>query len=169
MTNAGCCARLAQKTKARRLVTEISFANNLQGHRTTQINIERLVGDAHSAATQLDRFPVFAGHESLVFKGGQSRPRGGLERTFQSRLAGVTLRVESLAQDAHRTEFHRSRKLSAAGQTGASVLHFHGLNRPSDATRAPQSAWIAPSISPGSDTVRPTSSRKRQVYCFRNR
>jgi hypothetical protein len=73
---------------------------------------------------------------------------------LRSRLAGFKVTTESPVQHAHRTEFYCSRKLSAAGRTGASFLHFHGLNRPSDATRAAQSAWISSPISPGSDTVR---------------
>jgi hypothetical protein len=44
-----------------------------------------------------------------------------------------------------------------------------GPNRPLDAIKASQSAWISSSISAGSDTVRPTSSRNNAVYRFRNR
>jgi hypothetical protein len=33
---------LAQETEPSRFVTQISFANDLQSHRTTQIDIERL-------------------------------------------------------------------------------------------------------------------------------
>jgi len=48
------------------------------------------------------------------------------------RLAGFDVTTESPVQHAHRTKFYCSRKLSAAGRTGASFPHFHGLNRPSD-------------------------------------
>jgi hypothetical protein len=40
---------------------------------------------------------------------------------FQSRLAGFILPVQSLAQHAHRTEFHCSRQLSAAGRAGTPI------------------------------------------------
>ena len=53
--DAGGGASLAQETKLGRFITQIAFANDLQGYRTTKVNIERLVGDAHRAATQLDR------------------------------------------------------------------------------------------------------------------
>src|SRR5260370_21106441 len=112
MTNAGCCARLAQKTKARRLVTEISFANNLQGHRTTQINVERFVSHAHRAAAQLDWCPVIALRQLIVFKALCYRFRRMLDRMFRKRFARFNFLVESLAEHAHWTEFHRSMKLN---------------------------------------------------------
>ena len=46
---------------------------------------------------------------------------------------------------------------------------LHGSNRPSDAIKAAQSARSSPSISAGSETVRPTPSRKRVMNRFRNR
>jgi hypothetical protein len=46
MAHAGGGTCFAQKAKPSRFVTEISFANDLQRYRTTQINVERLVGDA---------------------------------------------------------------------------------------------------------------------------
>ena len=49
---------------------------------------------------------------------------------LRSRLAGFYVTTESPVQHAHRTEFYCSRKLSAAGRTGASFLHFHGLRVP---------------------------------------
>src|SRR6201982_2728205 len=84
-------------------------------------------------------------------------------------LAGLNPASKPLARHAHRTELHRSRKLVTTAWTGASGLYAHGPNRPSDATKASQSAWISSSFSVGSDTVRPTSSRISAVYRFRNR
>ena len=43
-----------------------------------QIDVERLVSDAHRTATQLDRFPVFARHQFIVLK--------SLRRLFRCRL-----------------------------------------------------------------------------------
>ena len=60
MTNTSRRTGFAQKTKLSRFVTEIFFADDFQGHRTSQIDIERFVSDAHRTATQLDRFTVFA-------------------------------------------------------------------------------------------------------------
>ena len=54
-----------------------------------------------------------------------------------------------LPKHAYRTEFHRSRKLIAAARAGALGLRAHGPNRPSDAIKASQSAWISSSISAG--------------------
>src|SRR6476646_1974053 len=91
------------------------------------------------------------------------------ERVLTRRLVGLGAASESLTKHADRTEFHRSGKLITAARAGALWLRVHGPNRPSDAIKASQSAWISSSISVGSDTVRPTSSRKRAVYRFRNR
>src|SRR5580704_17090526 len=104
MTNAGCCARLAQKTKARQLVTEIAFANNLQGHRATQINVERLVGDAHSAATQLDRSAIIVQHQFIILESANllsavCRPRNWTLFLVRSRFS-----ADSCAQDTNGTE-----------------------------------------------------------------
>ena len=78
-------------------------------------------------------------------------------------FAGFNPASESLAKHADRTEFRRSRKLIAASRAGALGLRAHGPNRPSVAIRASQRAWISSSISAGSDTVRPTSSRNSAV------
>lgn len=68
MTNAGCCARLAQKTKRADSSPRYRSLITLQGHRTTQINVERLVGDAHSAATQLDRSAIIVQHQFIILE-----------------------------------------------------------------------------------------------------
>ena len=60
VTDAGRRTGFAQKTKPRRFITEISFADDFQCHRASQIDVERFVSDPHRTATQLDRFPVFA-------------------------------------------------------------------------------------------------------------
>ena len=78
VTDAGRCARFAQKTKPCRFVAEISLADDFQSHGAVQIDVERLVSDAHRTPTQLDRFPVFALHQFIVLK--------SLHRLFRCRL-----------------------------------------------------------------------------------
>jgi hypothetical protein len=68
VTDARRCPRFTQKTKSRRWITHILLANDLQRYRTPQIDIERLVCDAHRAPTQLDRFPVVTRHQLVVVK-----------------------------------------------------------------------------------------------------
>ena len=68
MTHARRRAGFAQKTKPRRFITEISFADDFQCHGAVQIDVERLVSDPHRTATQLDRFPVFALHQLIMLK-----------------------------------------------------------------------------------------------------
>src|SRR5208282_4637205 len=160
-------AGLAQKAKPRRLITEILLADDFQCHGAVQIDVDRLVGDAHRAATQLERFAVFTVDQLIVLKSLRCLFRCcRLDRFLERRLNPVS---KSLAKHADWTEFNCSRKLITTDRAGASVLRFHGPNRPSVAIRASQRAWISSSISAGSDTVRPTSSRNSAVYCFRNR
>src|SRR6516162_8468087 len=68
VTNARRRAGFAQKTKPRRFITEIPLADDLQRHGAVQIHVERLVSDAHRPATQLDWFPVFGHHQSVMLK-----------------------------------------------------------------------------------------------------
>jgi hypothetical protein len=68
---------LAQKSEPRRFVTHIPFTNDLQRHRTPQIDIKRLVGDTHSAATQLDWSASLIQHHFIVLKSPN------LRRTFR--------------------------------------------------------------------------------------
>ena len=134
MTNARRRARFAQKTKPRRFVTEISFADDFQCHGAVQIDVERFVSDPHRTATQLDRFPVFARHQFIVLKSLRCLFRCRLDRILGSRrLAGLNPASESLAKHADRTEFHCSRKLVTATRAGALGLRAHGPNRPSAA------------------------------------
>src|ERR1700736_6469338 len=58
----------AQKAKPRRFITEISLADDFQHHGAVQIDVERLVSDAHGTATQLERFPVFTRDQSIMLK-----------------------------------------------------------------------------------------------------
>ena len=68
MTNARRRTGFTEKTKPRRFITEISLADDFQCHGAPEIDIERLVSDAHCTATQLDRFPVFADHQFIMLK-----------------------------------------------------------------------------------------------------
>jgi hypothetical protein len=47
---------------------KISFAYDFQSYRTTQVDIERLVGDTHSPTTQLDRAASLIQHHLVVLK-----------------------------------------------------------------------------------------------------
>src|SRR5260370_13955292 len=137
-----------QKTKARRFVVEISCADDLQRHRAAQIDIERFVSDAHCSATQLNRLPVFARHQLVVLKSLHHLFRCcRLHSILEPRLAGFNPASESLAKHADRTEFHCSGKLITATGAAALGLRAHGPNRPSDAIKASQRAWISSSIS----------------------
>jgi hypothetical protein len=137
------CSRagFAQKTGARRFITQISLADNLQCHGTMKIDVKRLVSDAHRTPTQLDRSPVFAHHQLVVLKALDRLFRSQLDRVLGSRrLVGLNPAGQSLAKHADRTEFHRSRKLVAAARADSSVLRFHAPNRPSLAIGASQRA-----------------------------
>src|SRR6266481_4201530 len=161
-------ASFPQKTKSRRLVTEIFFADDFQCHGALQIDVKGFVCDAHRPAAQLDRFPIFALHQLIMLKSLRRLLRSRLECILRRGLSGLNVTSESLAKHADRTELHCSRKLVTATGAGALGLRFHGPNRPSVAIKASQRAWISSSISVGSDTVRPTSSRNSAVYRFRN-
>ena len=64
--------------------------------------------------------------------------RGWLEGILRERLSRLHVSSKSLAKHADRTEFHCSGKLVPAARADASLLHFHGLSRPSEATRTSQ-------------------------------
>src|ERR1700674_1160949 len=99
-------AGFAQKTKPRRLITEISLADDFQCHRAVQIDVERLVSDAHRTPTQLDWFPVFARHELIVLKSLHRLFRCRLDGTLGSRrLPRLNPISKSLAKHADATNF----------------------------------------------------------------
>src|SRR6266404_8784391 len=124
----------AQKAKPRRFIAEVSLADDFQCHRAVQIDVERLISDSHRTATQLDRFAVFAPHQLVVVKSLVCTYWCGLDRFLETRLTGLNPTGKTLAQQADRTEFHRSRKLAAATRTDALGLCAHSPNRPSAAT-----------------------------------
>src|SRR5215469_6744639 len=149
-------AGLAQKTKARRFIPEISLADDFQGHRTVQIDVIRLVSNPHRAATQLDRFPIFPRHQFVMLKSlhlliGWSR----LHCTLGSRrLAGLNCSRKTRAKHADGTEFHRCRNLVTAAGAGALGLRTHGLtalsrNLSQEQRNAPPSGAKSASTAPG--------------------
>src|SRR5215468_456480 len=145
-----CCRpRFPQETKPGRLVTEISLADDFERHGTLQIDVERLVSNPHRTATQLDRFPVFACHKFIVVESLQRLFWCRLECIPRQRLGRLNPTGKTLAKQAYRTEFHCSRKLVTATQTGALGLRFHGSDRPSEATKASQRPWISSSACSG--------------------
>ena len=121
----------AQKAKPRRFITEISLADDFQCHGAVQIDVERLVSDAHRTPTQFDRFPVFARHQLIMLKSLRCQFRVGLTASSERRLAGFNPTSQSLAKNADRTEFYCCRKLIAATRADALRLRFHGPNGPS--------------------------------------
>src|SRR5271165_4574342 len=139
----------AEKTKPCRFINEISFTDDFQSHWAVQIDVERLVGDAHRTPTQFERFPVFTRHQLVVVKSLRWLLRHRLECIPRRRLAGLNPVSKSLAKHADRTEFHCSRKLIAATRAGALGLRAHGPNRPPIAISASQNAWISSLISTG--------------------
>src|SRR6516162_4144903 len=114
MTNTGRGARLAQKAKPRRFITQISLTDNFQCHWAVQIDVERLVSDPHRTATQLDWFPVFAPHQFIMLKAFRWLVRCRLDRNVRNSLPGLNPAGKTLAKHADRTEFHCSRKFIAA-------------------------------------------------------
>src|SRR5258708_1981887 len=122
-------AGFTQKAKPRRFVTEVSLSNDFQCHWAVQIDVERLVGDPHCTATQLDRFPVFALHQFVMLKSLSCLFQRRLDRFLDRRLAGLNPASKTLAKHAYRTKFRRSRKLIAATRAGALGLRAHGPNR----------------------------------------
>jgi hypothetical protein len=52
MPQAGRRAGLPQKPKPRRFIANIFFVNELQGHRTSEVNIEGLIGYTHRPPAQ---------------------------------------------------------------------------------------------------------------------
>src|SRR5208283_1697453 len=124
-----CCRScFPQKTKPRRLVADIFFTDQLQSNRKPQVDIEGFIGYTHCTATQLDRFSIFARHDLVVLKSSRWMVRFQADRFLERRLAGFFFPTETLAQCAHRTEFHGSRKLVAATRTNAFGFRTHGSN-----------------------------------------
>jgi hypothetical protein len=137
------------KSEAAPIFAEISLVDELQSHGAVQIDVERFVSDPHRAATQLDRFPVFARYQLVVLKSFWWLVRRRLDRLLERRLARLNAATKTLAEHANRTEFHRSRKLITAARAGALGPRFHGSDRHSEAIKASQRAWISPSAGSG--------------------
>src|SRR5260221_13569834 len=111
------------------------LVNAFKGPGAVEINVERFESDPNCTAPQLTRFPVFTGHQLIVLKSLHRLFRCcRLDRILGSRRpAGLNSISKSLAEHAYRTEFHRSRKLTATVRAGALGLRAHGPNRPSAA------------------------------------
>src|SRR6516164_9373008 len=123
-------AGFAQKTKPRRFISEILFADDLQRHWASEIDVERFVSDPHRTATQLDWFSVFAPHQFIMLKALQRLCWCRLGRFLERGFAGLNPAGKTLAEYAYRTEFHRSRKLVTAAWASALGLRAHGPNHP---------------------------------------
>src|SRR6516164_5556953 len=144
VTDARRCAGFTQKSQSGRFITEISLADDLQCHWAAQIDVECLVSYPHCTATQFNRFPVFARHQLIMLKSMVCMFRCRLGRFLERRFAGLNSASETLAKQADRTEFHRSRKLVTAARAGAFGLRAHFPNRPSATTAADSNTMPAP-------------------------
>src|ERR1700746_4111209 len=120
------CAGFAQETKPRRFIAEIFFADDLQRHRASEIDVECLVSDPHSSSAQLDRSTVFARHQLVMLKSFWRLVRCRPDRLLQRRLAGLNPTGKTLAKHADRAEFQCSREFIAAARAGALGLRAHG-------------------------------------------
>src|SRR5262249_27593594 len=155
MSHLCCRPRSPQETKPRRLVTEISLADDFKRHGTLQIDVECLVSDPHRTATQLDWFPVLIRHQFVVLKSLRWLFRCcRLDRILGSRSpAGLNPTGKTPTEHTDWTEFHRSRKLTTATRAGALGLRFHGSDRPPEAIKASQRAWISSSACSGDNSA----------------
>src|SRR5262245_37934750 len=69
VADAGCGARLARETKSSRFVTQISCADDLQGHAAPDSDLRRLVSEPHRLTTHLDgSWAAFGGR--FAYNGG---------------------------------------------------------------------------------------------------
>src|SRR5580704_9454574 len=136
MSQPRSCACFTQKTKSSCFITHVLLADDLQCYGTAQIDVERLVSDAHRTATQLDRCPVCALDQLIVLKSLQRLFQCRLHSILETRPARRNPLSKSLAKHADRTEFHCSRKLVTTTRAGTLGLRHNSSNRPSAATRA---------------------------------
>jgi len=83
------CTRLAQKTKPRRFITEILFADDLQCNRASEVDVERLVCHPHRTA----KWRLI---DELWSDLAQEVERGGVD---ENTLALLNQRFEEYAQD----------------------------------------------------------------------
>ena len=91
-----------------------------------QVDIERLIGDAHRAATQLDWFPVLRRQQLVMLKARRPAVRRSLKRLLRRRLAGVGLLAgQHIADKADGTEVQSARKRLAAARADGLTLGAH--------------------------------------------
>jgi hypothetical protein len=80
VTEAGCRAGFTQKTNSCRLIADIFFANDLQGHWTQEMNIERLVCYTHRTPTQFVKGAVVAPRNLVMVETAIIGPRPTIAR-----------------------------------------------------------------------------------------
>src|SRR5262249_8045667 len=97
-----------QKAESRRFITDIFFVDDFQSHGAAQIDVERLVGDAHCTTTQLDRFLVFARYQLIVVKSLRRLVRYWVESSPSRRLAGINPTDKTFTKHTDRTKMHCS-------------------------------------------------------------
>ena len=117
MAQTRCRPGLAQKAKPRRFIPEILFADDLQSHRASEIDVERFVSDPHRTATQLDRFPIFTRDQSVMLKTLFRLFGCRVHRDLGSRrLAGLYPARQSLAEHTDRNCIVPESSLPQLGQ-----------------------------------------------------
>ena len=123
-------ARFAQETKLSRFVTEVSFADDFQCHRGAQIDIHRLVSDAHCTATQLDRFPLFVKNQFVMLESvGYARCYLSFALVPDAVSSDWVSLFDGTAKHAHGTEFRCPGKLITATGADASVPGYGPWSR----------------------------------------
>src|SRR5215470_4998838 len=111
MADAGGGSGFSQKAKPRRFITKVPLVDDFQSHGAAQIDVERLVSDAHCTPTQFDRFAVFAPRQFVMVKPLRWIVGYRLERIpGKRRFAGLNATGKTLTKHAHRTEFHCPRE-----------------------------------------------------------
>src|SRR5262249_48510252 len=119
---------------------------------------------------QLDWFPVFRRQQFVMLKAKRRAARRHLKHVLRRRLAGVGLLTgKHIAKKADGTEAQSARKRLTTARADGLALGAHRSTGPSEAIKPSQRARTSSSISAGSDTVRPTSSRTIAMYCFLSR
>jgi len=103
---------LQYKTPASRLIPDKPGANHLQRHRTSQIDIDRLVGHSHRTVTQLKGRSILSGEDLVVVESGRRR---GVDRV-NIQFTGLTRVAQNASERAHRT------KVAANGNSRATSL-----------------------------------------------
>ena len=98
MAEAGRRSRFSQETKPRGFIAEEFLTDDFQCHGAPQVDIERLVCDAHRTATQLDPFPVLILNNLIMRKPLRPRLERWLTKGLVAKHKGEVTAEVTLAQ-----------------------------------------------------------------------